>query len=310
MRRPYALLLLPPLFWAGNLLIGRAYATELPPFGLAFWRWVIASACLLPFVGRELWAKREEVREHWPVIVGCAASGFAGYPVLNYLALHTTPAATAAMLNSTLPLMVPLLAWGIAREAPSPRTVFGILVSFVGVGWIVGQGSWSVLTSLSVGAGELLVLAAVAGYALYSVLLRFRPRSISDMGFLGATMLATVGLLLPGWLWEQVSGRSMPVAPYSIASLVFIGVFASLAATAVWNHCVTRFGPTLTGASFHLVAVYSAVLAFLLLGEPIQGFHLVGIALILAGFAVATLRRRSTTPAGPPAPHRTTPTGG
>lgn len=300
-RRPYGLLLFPPLFWAGNLLIGRAYADELPPFGLAFWRWVIASAVLLPFVGRELVMKRREVLAHWPVIVGCAAGGFVGYPVLNYIALHTTPAATVAMLNSTLPLMVPLLAWGIMREAPSVRTLVGIVVSFMGVGWIIGRGTWSVLASFSVGLGELLMLAAVAGYALYSVLLRYRPKSISDMGFLCTTTLAASVLLLPMWVWEQATGRFFPVEPYAIAAILFIGIFASLVANALWNRCVARLGPTLTGASFHLMAAYASVLAFVLLGEPVRAYHLVGISLILLGFTVAVLPRRSVPAEAAPA---------
>jgi drug/metabolite transporter (DMT)-like permease len=299
-RRPYALLLLPPLFWAGNLLIGRAYASELPPFGMAFWRWIIASACVLPFVWRELLVNRREVLAHWPVIVACAASGYAGYPVLNYIALHTTPAATAAMLNSTLPLMVPLLAWMVTGERPSLRTLGGIALSFVGVGWIVSRGDWSVLVSFTVGRGELLMLMAVAGFALYSVLLRYRPRRISDMAFLAAMTMTTSILLLPLWIGEQATGRSIPFEPYAIVALLFIGIFASLVANALWNRCVATLGSTLTGASFHLMAVYASILAFVLLGEPVKDFHLVGIGLILAGFALAIVPRRAAPIGGAP----------
>jgi drug/metabolite transporter (DMT)-like permease len=303
-RRTYVLLLFPPLFWAGNLLIGRAFADELPPWGLAFWRWVIASACVLPFTWRELVAKRGDLLAHWKVILACSAAGFAGYPVLNYIALHTTPAATAAMLNSTLPLMVPLLAWVVARERPSARTIVGIVVSFVGVMWIVCQGSWANLAALQVQPGDLLVLVAVAGYALYSVLLRYRPKSVTDLGFLAAMATATATLLLPAAIWEQAAGQTIPLRPYAIASVLFIGIFASLVAAGVWNRCVAAFGATLTGASFHLVAIYSTALAFLLLREPVHLFHLAGICLILLGFALTItkgqpwrylLRARSTT---------------
>lgn len=291
--KPYGLLLFPPLFWAGNLLIGRAYANDLPPFGLTFWRWVVASACLLPFVWRELADHWREAIAHWPVIVACGVTGFAGYPLLNYIALHTTPAATAAMLNSTLPLMVPLLAWIIMRDRPSARTLAGIAISFIGVAWIVGRGEWSVLASFSVGLGEILVLLAVAGFALYSVFLRYRPKTISDRAFLAAMTLSTSVVMLPFWIWEEAGGRSFPLEAYAIASLLFIGIFSSVVATIFWNRCVATLGPTLTGASFHLMAIYSSVLAFLLLGEPVRAFHLIGISLILLGFAVAVLPRRT-----------------
>lgn len=291
-RRPYALLPLPPLFWAGNLVIGRAFAQELPPFGLTFWRWVVASAVLLPFVWRDLVAHRRTLLAHWPVILGCAASGFAGYPVLNYLGLHTTPAATAAMLNSTLPLMVPIFAWAMSGEAPRPRVAAGIALSFLGVGWIVGRGDPATLAALSIGGGEILVLLAVAGFALYSVLLRWRPKGVPPMAFLAATTLTACVLMAPFWIFEEAAGRSVPFAPWAVASLLFIGIFSSLLGNAFWNRCVAALGPALTGASFHLMAVYSSALAFLLLGEPVHGFHLIGIGLILLGFATAVLPAR------------------
>jgi drug/metabolite transporter (DMT)-like permease len=301
-RRPYGLLLFPPLFWAGNLLIGRAFAAELPPFGMAFWRWIIALAVLVPFIWPEFKRNRRETLRAWPILFACGLTGFAGYPVLNYIALQTTPAATAAMLNSTLPLMVPLFAWVLTREPPSGRVVTGILVSFLGVGWIIARGELSVLTSLSIGQGELLVLLAVACYALYSVFLRYRPATLSPLLFLAGTCAAASACLLPFWLWEEANGHSIPLEPYAIGSLLFIGIFAALVANALWNRCVATLGPTLTGASFHLMAVYSAGLAALLLHEPVHTFHLVGVALILAGFSLAILPRRAagTRPASPP----------
>jgi drug/metabolite transporter (DMT)-like permease len=285
--RPYVLLLLPPLFWAGNLLIGRAFADRLPPLGLTFWRWVVASLCVLPFTWRELVAQRRVLLKSWPVLLGCSAFGFAGYPVLNYVALHSTPAATAAMLNSTLPLMVPVMAWLVAREVPGRRALLGIAVSTGGVLWLLSHGNLTRLLALSFGRGELLMLLAVAGFALYSTLLRYRPPELSGLGFMAALSVVTTALLLPAALWDVARGRHFPIDGGSIASLLFIGVFSSLIANVIWNRCVATLGPTLTGASFHLMAVYASLLAFLLLHEPLHGYHGIGIALILAGFAVA-----------------------
>lgn len=294
-RRPYLLLLLPPLFWAGNLLIGRAYAYELPPVGLAFWRWVVATGLLLPFVAVELVKMRRVLLTHWRVVVGCAVSGYVGYPLLNYVALHSTPAATASILNSTLPLLVPLFGWAIFATRPTPRALLGVVVSFCGVVWIVGRGQLDVLDSLAGSAGDLLVLIAVACFALYSVLLRLRPPEISELAFLGAMMLTTTVILLPAWAWESSSGRRMPVEPYAVISVLFVGLFASLLATIFWNHCIATLGPSLTGASFHLMPVYATVLAVVLLGEPVRVFHAVGIGLILIGFAIAVLPPRAAT---------------
>ncbi|MGF7054207.1 drug/metabolite transporter (DMT)-like permease [Bosea sp. OAE752] len=285
--QPLLLLPLPPLFWAGNLVLGRALADTFPPVSLAVGRWLVALACLAPFVLGALSAQRQALfRARW-IVLACGAFGIAGYNALGYLALQSAPAASVAFLNSTLPLMVPLAAFALGVERVSVRTLAGIAISFVGVAWIVARGEPASLSRLGIGGGEPLVLLAVANYAVYSVLLRRRPADLDPLLFLAATMVAGLFVLLPFWIWELARGATIPTAPGPLASVLYIGVFASLLAFVIWNRCVATLGPSVTGASFHLVALFTAVLAFLLLGEPVRPFHLVGAALILCGFGLA-----------------------
>ena len=283
---PYLLLPLPPLFWALNLLIGRAYAQDLPPVGLTFWRWVGASLCLLPFVWRDLVRDWPVLRRSLPLVMGAAITGFIGYPLLNYIALHSVPAATAAMLNSAMPLVTPLIAWPVLHQRPSRHILMGAPLSLIGVLWIIGKGDWAILRTLSFGLGELLVLAAVCSFAIYSILLRKKPAGLSANAFLGGMVLSTPIPMLPAWIWEEALGRSMPFGPMPVALILFIAVFPSLVATLFWNRCVAVFGPSVTGISFHLVAAYSTVLALIFLDEPIHAYHLWGIAFILVGVSV------------------------
>lgn len=288
--RPLLLLWLPPLFWAGNLVLGRALGPSFPPVSLAVGRWLVALACLVPFIGRQAWRERALLRQHLTLIVACGAFGIAGYNALGYLALRTTPAASVAFLNSTLPLMVPLAAFVLGVERVSGRTLAGITLSLAGVVWIVARGDPQQLRGLRADGGELLVLIAVANYAIYSVLLRRKPAALSPLVFLAATMAAGLLVLAPFWAFELAQGARIPTDAGSVAAVLYIGVFASLIAFILWGHCVATLGPSVTGVSFHLVALFTALLAFAVLGEPVHGFHLVGMALILAGFFLATGR--------------------
>jgi len=288
-RQPYLLLWLPPAFWAGNLVLGRGLAETIPPVTLAVGRWLVAVLLLLPFVAGGLWRQRDLLwRQRWLVLL-CGGFGIAGYNALAYVALRTVPAVNVAFLNSTLPLMVPVVAVLLGRETVSRRTLLGIAVSFAGVCWIVSRGNPALLLALHFERADLLVLLAILNYALYSVLLRRRDPALDPLVFLAATMATGLAVLLPFWLWELQAGAKIPFDAGSIAAVVYIGVFASLLAFILWNRCVAMLGATVTGVSFHLVAVFTAVLAFLLLGEPVEAFHLVGILLILAGFTAATL---------------------
>jgi drug/metabolite transporter (DMT)-like permease len=286
--RPLLLLWLPPLFWAGNLVLGRALGPSFPPVSLAVGRWLVALACLAPFIGRQAWRERALLRRHLALIAACGAFGIAGYNALGYLALRTTPAASVAFLNSTLPLMVPLAAFALGVERVAGRTLAGIALSFAGVVWIVARGDLQQLGGLRADGGELLVLIAVANYAIYSVLLRRKPASLSPLVFLAATMAAGLLVLAPFWAFELAQGAHIPTDAGSVAAVLYIGVFASLIAFILWGHCVATLGPSVTGVSFHLVALFTALLAVAVLGEAVRGFHLVGMALILAGFFLAT----------------------
>lgn len=298
--RPLLILWIPPLLWSGNIVLGRALGEIYPPVSLAVGRWIIALIVLAPFVAARFWAQRELLRIHWRLILACGAFGVAGYNALAYVALQTTPAANVAFLNSTLPLMVPVAASILNREPIRARTIAGIMVSFAGITWIVARGDPAVLAGFSLHGGDFLVLVAVANYALYSVLLRRKPDAIEPLVFLAATMVAGLSVLAPFLAWELASGAHVPFDARSVGAVVYIGLFASLIAFILWNRCVATLGSTVTGISFHLVAVFSALLAFLTLGERLHGFHLVGIALILAGFFLATSRARArATPAIP-----------
>lgn len=287
---PVWLLWVPPAFWAGNLVLGRALGPVFPPVSLAVGRWVVALAVLAPFVGAQAWRERELLARHWRLIAACGAFGIAGYNALGYLALQTVPATSVAFLNSTLPLMVPLAAVVLGVERITWKALLGIGISFLGVTWIVARGELAHLLALRLGGGELLVLLAVANYAVYSVLLRRKPSALSPLVFLAATMAAGLVVLMPFWAVELARGARIPTDEGSIGAVLYIGLFASLFAFILWSRCVATLGATVTGVSFHLVALFTALLAFLVLREPVRGFHIAGIALILLGFFVTTFQ--------------------
>ncbi len=292
--RPLFLLWLPPALWAGNLVLGRALGQHFPPVSLAVSRWVVALCVLAPFVLGQAWKERALLTRHGRLIWACGAFGIAGYNALGYVALQTAPAASVAFLNSTLPLMVPVAAFLLGVERISPRTLAGIVISFCGVVWIVARGQYQGLASIRLGGGEVLVLLAVANYAVYTVLLRRKPAGISPLVFLAATMVTGLLVLLPFWIHELMRGAVVPMDIPSLAAALYIGIFASLIAFIVWGRCVETLGASVTGVSFHLVALFTAVLAFFIIGEPVRLFHLVGLALILSGFLIATFSPQPT----------------
>jgi drug/metabolite transporter (DMT)-like permease len=118
---PYLLLSLAPLFWAGNVVIGRAMRHDIPPVATNFWRWAIAGAILLPFVAGEL-------REQWP------------FPsILAFLCFNHGVAAVGAARGSLFIHLFPVYAVivsGVALgESPQLHHFFGIALVLLGI-WL------------------------------------------------------------------------------------------------------------------------------------------------------------------------------
>lgn len=282
------LFLIPPVMWTGNIVLARGLNELLPPVGLAFWRWLLAFAILTPFVIGLAWRQRALLREAWPALLAAGCFGIAGYNALVYVGLQTTPAVNAAVLNSIIPVVIPLFAWAIAREPLVSRQLIGIGVSLAGVLWIVSRGEPARLLALQFTAGDLWILASVVNWALYSVLLRYKPRGLNPVVFLyGSIGMALIALLPILMVETLVWGRPMPVEPISLSVIVYVALFASIASFLAWNQSVATLGPTLTGLSIHLMPILIGMAAFLALGEPIRPFHLVGFATVLAGIGIA-----------------------
>ncbi|MDR3518231.1 MAG: DMT family transporter [Azospirillaceae bacterium] len=294
--RPVWLLWLPPLVWSSNIVLSRAYSHAFPPIALTCSRWLVAFLVLLPLVWSRAIRQLPVLRAHWLLILLCGILGIAGYSILGYMAAATTTAANIAFINSTLPLMVPLMATVVSREPLSARTVFGAVISFAGVAWLVLRGDPRSAADLSFRGGDFQILAGVANYALYSVLIRRKPPELDLFVFLLATIAAGEIVLLPFWIHEALTDRTLPLDPLSIGIVIYLGLIICLLGGVVWNRCIVVLGATVTGASYHLLAVFTALLAAICLGERLEQYHVAGFALILTGVALATARRRHPRP--------------
>jgi len=297
--RPVLLLVLPPLIWSTHITLSRTIAESFPPFTLTLLRWIVASLILAPFVWQKARQQWPLVKGHWLLIAVSGATGMLGYSALAYIALRTTQAANVAFINSILPLLVPVAAFFLVRETVSPRVLAGLVVSCAGVAWIMGRGDPAALLALSFSEGDLITVAAVLCYALYSVLVRRKPPGLDLMVFLLAGMVAGAVLSLPFAIAEAAAGRFLPVSWWSLFVVLYIGLVISLGAYLLWNRCIAALGATITGVSYHLLSVFTPLLAYAALGERLALYHGVGIALILAGVALSTAGSKALPP-GPP----------
>jgi len=289
--RPYLLLTMAVLFWAGNFILGRAFHNDIPPIALAFWRWLGASVLVtwpaLPYLRRD----RRALIGAWPSILLLAVLGIASFNTLAYSGLQYTQAINAFLIQSLMPVMIVLLSFLIFRESVTALQCAGIAVSLSGAVVIIARGDMATLMSLSVNHGDFLVMAAIACYAGYSVMLRKRPK-VHPLAFICTIFWLGTVILLPLYLWEVMTVAVMQVKLTSLLVIGYVMVFPSIVSYLCYNRGVELVGANRAGLFIHLMPVFGSIMAVLFLGEAFRWFHGVGVLLIGTGIYLATRSRR------------------
>ena len=291
---PYLLLILTTLFWSGNFVLSRGMHAEIPPLALSFWRWSLALLIMWVFSSRTFLAQREIIAEHKKYIIIQGLLGVTGFNTLIYLAVQTTTAVNAALINSGTPILIAICSLFIFKEALRLKQWFGILLSLTGVALIMTNGSLTSLMELKFNRGDLLVLGAGLLWALYSVNLKRFPKEMHPFSYqIGIMIVGLIGIT-PLYLIELGSGQQMAVNWPNGATIAYVAIFPSVLAFIFWNRAVRDIGANRAGVFINLMPVFSSILAVVFLGESIQTYHLQGIALVFAGISLTTLRFNTT----------------
>lgn len=288
----FALLAFAPLCMASNILVGRAVADEIPPVGFAFWRWAVAFALLAPFVGPRLLAKRRAILAAWPLLAAMGATGMAVCGAFIYVALSTTTAVNAGLMQAASPVMILLLAAVLLGERLVWRQGAGVALAVAGVVAIVSRGRPQGLLALDVNVGDFWVIGVTVAWGGYSVLLRRKPAALDMTELFALCCLAGMLALAPFYLWEIATVGPTPATARSLAAIGFVGLVPSILSYLAYAGGIAIVGAARAGPFLYLLPIYAAALAWAFLGERLTGFHAVGAALILGGVWLASARGR------------------
>ena len=297
---PYLLLSLTSLFWSLNWVIGRAIVGHVTPLTLTFIRWAVAVAVMMPFAWPGIRAHWPLIRRNWKVIAWLGFWGTGLHNAFAYVGLQYTTATNGVILNSSIPIMIILLGWLIYGERITRVQALGVGVSLLGILAIISRGDPAVLAHLEMNKGDLIVLFGMVFWAAYTVFLRMKPAELPGLAMLACCAVVGLGLLFPLMLLEVIFlGGRASFTPATVAAMIYVGIFPSFVGYIFWNRGVAEVGPTIAGIFVHLMPAFGALLAWLFLDERIYLFHIVGIALILAGIALTTRGHRAIPEPGP-----------
>ena len=282
----YLLLTITALVWGGNAVAGKLAVGHISPFLLTLLRWAVACAVLLPFAIPHLKQDWNTIRKNLPFLMALGAIGFGIFNNLMYLALNYTTAINVAIEQGSMPLIVFALNYVLFRTRVTSFQVLGFVITLTGVALTVTRGNLLALGSLELNIGDVIMLAAIIVYGIYSVLLKKKPDIhlmsllfvLGFSAFLGTIPFALYEVSTATIQWPDLQGWGV---------VLYAALFPSLVSQLFWVMGLEKIGSNRGGIFINLVPIFGSLLAILILGEAFQLYHGIGLLLVLGGIALA-----------------------
>ena len=280
--------------WSGNFIIARGLAESISPINLAFFRWVVAVVVFLPFALKPLIAEREILKNNFLYLLITSLLGITIFNTLIYLAGHTTTAINLSLISITFPVFIVIFSRIIFGELITLNRGIGIILVILGVVTLISKGDFSRILSISFAIGDVWMLIAAIIFAIYSILLKHKPKQLSIWAFQLSTFILGLIFLFPFFIWEYVTVPSVGFDTKTILSILYVGIFASLSAFVLWNKAIMIVGPSKAGMIYYTLPLFSGLLAYFFLQENIGIIHFYSMLLIVSGIFTANYESKKS----------------
>lgn len=289
----YVILCITTLLWGGNSVAGKLAVGHVSPMMLTSLRWVVAALVILVFTAPQVKRDWPEIRKNWLILLGYGALGFTGFNAFLYSALQYTSAINAVIEQAGIPMVIFVMNYLLFRTAFSMAQIAGFTLTLFGVALTASHGDLSTLLSLDLNQGDALMLAAALVYAGYTVALRWKP-NIHWKSLIAITVLGAVASSLPLVAWEFAAGKIIMPDARGWAIVAYAALLPSLLAQILYVRGVELIGSNRAGLFINTVPIFGTILSIAIIGEALQIFHIIAMALVLGGIAVAERGRPKT----------------
>lgn len=288
------LLIIPPLLWAGNAVVGRMVHTLVPPITLNFLRWAIALLILLPLAG-SIYRPGSGLWTHWRRFALLGLLGVGIYNALQYLALQSSTPINVTLVAAGMPVWMLIIGGMFFDAQVSRKQVAGAALSIAGVLLVLSRGDWHQLLSMRLVPGDLFMILATIAWSIYSWLLTNSKDPAAIRRDWATFLLAqvTFGVMCSGVFaaGEWMIGDphiywSWPLA----AALLYVAVGPAIIAFRCWGVGVQRVGPSIAAFFSNLTPLFAALMSSAFLGEMPHVYHAAAFALIVGGIVLSSRR--------------------
>jgi len=284
---PYILLFVQPVFMATNIIVARGGVEYVPPISLAFWRWLTVFLLLLPFFYNEIIKNKKSFnKEFWKLFflgsMGCGVCG--AFP---FIAGMSTTMANMGIIYTSSPIFIIILSVMFFNDKINFSRVIGLVICLIGVLAIISKGNLNLLINFKFTSGDLWMIGAAMGWAVYSIyLLNWKSKFSLMARFTLIAMFGTISLF-PFYILEEIFYFNTVFNNNFLFWVLFAAISPGIIAFTLYTRVQKYLGASLTGFTLYIFSIYSAIYGIILFDEALLNFHYFGAAFVFAGVYLA-----------------------
>ena len=284
---PYILLFVQPVFMATNIIVARGGVEYVPPISLAFWRWLTVFLLLLPFFYNEIIKNKKSFnKEFWKLFflgsMGCGVCG--AFP---FIAGMSTTMANMGIIYTSSPIFIIILSVMFFNDKINLSRIIGLVLCLIGVLTIISKGNLDLLINFKFTSGDLWMIGAAMGWAIYSIyLLNWKSKFSLMARFTLIAMFGTISLF-PFYILEEIFYFNTAFNSNFLFWVLFAAISPGIIAFTLYTKVQKYLGASLTGFTLYIFSIYSAIYGIILFDEALLNFHYFGAVFVFAGVYLA-----------------------
>ncbi len=279
---------------ASNLVVARGGVEFVPPISLAFWRWTTVFIILLPFTFVSLKKNYKIIIKEYKKLFFLGAMGCGVCGAFPFLAGETTTVTNMGIIYTSSPIFIILISSIFFGEKINSIKIIGLVSCLTGVFAIIIKGNFDLLINLKFTIGDLWMLAAAIGWALYSIYLFYWKTKLPI--FQRFVLIAFFGALslFPFYIIEEFMFQKTEFTSEFFSWVIFAAISPGIIAFILYAKVQEKLGASLTGFTLYIFTVYAAIYGFLLFNEKLEFYHYIGTILVFFGVYLAKKNENKT----------------
>lgn len=279
------------LLWAMSFVWSKLAFEVYNPFTVLFFRLSIAAVTLFVF-SKTLGLLQKIRKEDYKIILLLSFFEPFLYFIGENFGLQLVSASTASIIIATIPLFMPVLGYYFFHEIVTKNNIFGVLLSVIGVMFVVINKDFTLTGELMGFALLFLAVFAALGYTVVLKNVTYKYNTFTIVSW--QNLIASLAFF-PFFLYSDFDQfKAVGIFDYHFSYILLLAIFASNAAFLLYTQAIKYFGVSKIGVFTNLIPIFTVIMSFFIFDEKLGAVKYFGIILVIAGLLLSEKKKRKS----------------